>query len=291
MAAVTTGTVTLPKRIVEPWIQKIQGGSVIAKLSQNRPQIFGDGEALIFDSGEAELVREGQPKNSADVTVIKHQVTNLTFQKTIRVSNQLTWADQTQRLAIIDRILESLTRSFPRALDIAVLHGLNPATKQLDTEAQRVALVGAPEHDVADLASIISDITAAEGLVYGKGYAPKHLALGYPAAAAIRALRDRDGLRLYGDFAPYSETPSLLDGFTATASDVVNFDSETLAFVGDFSAIQWGVAVDLGLEKIEFGDPDGLGDLKRLNQVAYRAEVSYGIGVADKEAFVRLKNV
>ena len=36
---------------------------------------------------------------------------------------------------------------------------------------------------------------------------------------------------------------------------------------------------------IEYGDPDGGGDLKRNNQVAFRAEVVYGWGIADLAAF------
>jgi hypothetical protein len=44
----------------------------------------------------------------------------------------------------------------------------------------------------------------------------------------------------------------------------------------------------LGLEMIEYGDPDGQGDLKRNNQVAFRAEVVYGWGIADLAAFAKI---
>ena len=37
----------------------------------------------------------------------------------------------------------------------------------------------------------------------------------------------------------------------------------------------------IGLELIEYGDPDGGGDLKRNNQIAFRAEVVYGWGIAE----------
>ena len=39
---------------------------------------------------------------------------------------------------------------------------------------------------------------------------------------------------------------------------------------------------------IEYGDPDGLGDLQRQNQIAIRAEVVYGIGIMDSNAFVKI---
>ena len=46
-----------------------------------------------------------------------------------------------------------------------------------------------------------------------------------------------------------------------------------------------GVAVAVPVELIEFGDPDGQGDLKRQNQIALRMEVVYGWGVMDLDGF------
>jgi hypothetical protein len=49
------------------------------------------------------------------------------------------------------------------------------------------------------------------------------------------------------------------------------------AIIGDFqNGIRWGVQRDLPLELIQFGDPDGQGDLKRKNQIALRLEIAYG---------------
>ena len=59
-------------------------------------------------------------------------------------------------------------------------------------------------------------------------------------------------------------------------------------FVGDFSAIRWGVQKSIGLEVIRYGDPDGQGDLKRNNQIAFRAEVVYGWGIGDLDAFAKI---
>ena len=39
---------------------------------------------------------------------------------------------------------------------------------------------------------------------------------------------------------------------------------------------------------IEYGDPDGLGDLQRMNQIALRAEVVYGVGIMDLNAFAKI---
>ena len=64
-----------------------------------------------------------------------------------------------------------------------------------------------------------------------------------------------------------------------------------LAFVGNFDTIRWGVQKQIGLEVIRYGDPDGGGDLKRLNQVAFRAEVVYGWGIADLNAVAKIHDL
>ena len=53
-------------------------------------------------------------------------------------------------------------------------------------------------------------------------------------------------------------------------------DTGIRAIVGDFrDGIRWGIQRQIPLEVIEYGDPDGAGDLKRQNEVALRMEVVY----------------
>ena len=72
------------------------------------------------------------------------------------------------------------------------------------------------------------------------------------------------------------------------AVGVASAATNVKAFVGDFSMIQWGVQKSIGLEVIRYGDPDGGGDLKRNNQVAFRAEVVYGWGFGDLNAVAKI---
>ena len=76
---------------------------------------------------------------------------------------------------------------------------------------------------------------------------------------------------------------------TVSAAGVAASASNILGIVGDFDAIRWGIQKQIGLELIQYGDPDGGGDLKRKNQVAFRAEVVYGWGIADLNAFSLIK--
>ena len=62
-------------------------------------------------------------------------------------------------------------------------------------------------------------------------------------------------------------------------------------FAGNFDAIRWGIQKSIGLELIKYGDPDGGGDLKRNNQVAFRTEVVYGWGVADRNAIAKIHDL
>jgi hypothetical protein len=94
------------------------------------------------------------------------------------------------------------------------------------------------------------------------------------------------GQKLYPDFTFANETSTFESLRAATsrtvgARGVAAVDPKLLAIVGDFSAVRWGVQKAIGLELIEFGDPDGNGDLKRNNQIAFRAEVVYGWGIAE----------
>ena len=64
--------------------------------------------------------------------------------------------------------------------------------------------------------------------------------------------------------------------------------SDIIGIVGQFDAFRWGVQRQIAAHVIEYGDPDGLGDLQRQNQVAIRAEIVYGIGILDLAAFAKV---
>ena len=59
--------------------------------------------------------------------------------------------------------------------------------------------------------------------------------------------------------------------------------------IGDFqNAFKWGYSENIPMEIIEYGDPDGQGDLKRKNQVVLRAEAYIGFGILDAKSFCRI---
>jgi hypothetical protein len=287
MAALTTGALTIPKQLLDPWVNNIHKGSVISQLSGSIPMKFGAGEAFVFDSGEAEYVGEGANKSSNDITKTTQTVEPFKFQKTIRFTNEVQWADEDHQLGVIQEILTQIQPALSRALDYGVIHGINPKTgavvagmTQRLTAATTAVELAAADAPYVSTDAAIAALLAVDGVPNGIAMDPKF-------AAKISGQRiTSTGQKLYPDFT-FSNEASVFESLRAATSKTVGatgvaaVDTKLRAIVGDFSAIRWGVQRAIGLELIEFGDPDGNGDLKRNNQVAFRAEVVYGWGIAE----------
>ena len=296
MAALATGDLELPDNILTPWLGKVRAGSVLAALSPAEPQRFGKGKAMVFDSGEAELVSEGGQKSSNDITKTVQSVEPHKFQKTVRMNEEVLWADEDGQTDAVEQILDQIQPALSRALDFGGIHGVNPKTGAVAASiTQKLASVtnivtrGASDKPYANL-------DAADTLVLADGYVPSDVALDPAFAAAFSTLRaGQTEQKLYPNFRLTTE-PSELDGHRSSVSRTVGgvgtlaAPSKILGIVGDFGAFRWGIQKAIGLELIRYGDPDGQGDLKRNNQVAFRAEVVYGWGIADLDAFALIKS-
>lgn len=295
MAVLTTSTpgFNVPTQILDPWLQKVSNGSVISALSNSIPMKFGSGQAFIFGTDEAEYVGEGQNKSSSDFTNKTQTVEPFKFQKTVRMTDEVTWAEEDHRLGIVEQVLAEIQPALSRALDYGVIHGINPRTGTA-VAAMTQKLAGAASVEAADGAAPYLAVDAADALVLAAGNVPSDLALDPSFAVTFAQQRDSDGRKIYPALS-YGTDPSELEGHrtavskTVGANGVAETATDILGVVGDFSAVRWGVQKQIGLEMIRYGDPDGNGDLQRNNQVAFRAEVVYGWGIADLEAFAVIK--
>lgn len=293
MATLTTGSLTIPKQIFDPWLGKVKGGSTIAALSGAIPMKFGPGESMTFDIGEAEYVGEGANKGGSTVTPTIKTVKPFKFHKTVRWTDEVMWADGDHQLEVVSNILDLIQPALSRALDFGVFHGINPTggaavaamTEFLSQTTNSVTLGANKAYTYLD---------AADALVLADSYVPKDAALDPTWASDFSAARGTTSeQRLYPNFA-LTTAVSELDGHRASVSNTVGAvgvaatATKVKAFVGDFSGIRWGVQKQIGLKVIEYGDPDGGGDLQRNNQVAFRAEVVYGWGIASLDAFSKI---
>ena len=294
MAILTTGDLNLPDEKLDPWLGKVRYGSSVAALSNSIPMKFGTGQSMTFDIGEAEYVGEGANKGSSTFTPTTVTTKPFKFHKTVRWTDEVMYADEDHQLGVVDQILELIQPALSRALDFGVYHAINPmdgaavaAMTQSLAQATNSVEIGASDKPYANL-------DAADALVLADGYVPRDVALDPAFAAKFASLRGANSeQKLYPNLVLSTQVGEL-EGHRSSVSNTVGAvgvaatATNVRGFVGDFSAIRWGIQRAIGLEVIEYGDPDGQGDLKRNNQVAFRAEVVYGWGIADLDAFAKI---
>lgn len=294
MAVLDTGDLLIPDQILDPWVSKIKNGSTIASLSRSIPMKFGVGKSMTFDIGEAEYVGEGANKGASTVTPSTATINPFKFHKTVRWTDEVMWADEDHQLDVIRQILDLIQPALSRALDYGGFHGINP-TGGATVAGMAAAKISATTNSVEIAAAKpYTYVDAADALVLADGYAPRDIAIDPTWAAAFSTARGTNSeQKLYPNFT-LSTDVSELDGHRASVSKTVGAvgvaaaATTVKAIVGDFDAFGWGVQKSIGLEVIRFGDPDGQGDLKRNNQVAFRSEIVYGWGTADLNAFAKI---
>lgn len=289
--ALNTGKITLPKEVSMGIINKASDASTIAALSPSTPTLFVDQEYMVFNpSSEAEVVEEGAEKGSYDQTLGSVTARRAKIVTTTRVTSELKWADEDNQTKIIEQIINDQSQASARALDYIIYHAINPKlgtvmdgySKLSDTATQ----VKATDDAVANIDAIMEAIAAT--------YDINGIALSKVFAAQLRKVRvSNTGMRFYPEI-PLNLKAGSIEGVKAATSGTVSgalakTPTNVLAFAGDFSVIKWGMVRDITSEVIEYGDPDGQGDLKRNNQIAYRTEGVYGYAVLDPKAIAVLK--
>lgn len=292
MTSLKTGSLDLPNSILDPWLGKIQHGSTVAALSNAIPMKFGVGQSFTFDIGEAEYVGEGAQKGSSTITPTKVTTSPYKFVKTVRWSDEVKYADEDGQAETIEQVLALLQPALSRALDFGIIHGVDPASGVVVPAMTQKLVATTNSVDYAGTEEAYELLDEADALVLAGGYVPSGVALDPALAAKFSGVRV-NGQKLYPNFG-FGTAVAELDGHassvsrTVGAKGVITPDSDVMGIVGDFDAIRWGIQRQLGLELIEHGDPDGLGDLKRNNEVAFRMEVIYGWGIADVDAFAKI---
>lgn len=284
------GKVKLPRSVVTEYINKARDSSTIAALCPATPQSFSDVEHMVFvPSSEAEVVEEGAKKSSYDqgLTPVTGKRTKVVTNT--RVSDELRWADEDDRLEIISHIVEDQSEAIGRALDYVVYHAINPKTgNPISGYTSLVSQASSVTSTADEVANI--DLLADELL----DYRVNGIALSRAFASALRKVRvEATGLRLFPEI-PLSLEVGSLDGIPASCSGTVSgrlatTPTKVRAIMGDFSLIRWGYVRDAFSEIIEYGDPDNTGvDLKGSNQVCYRTEAVLGHALLDPKGFAVL---
>jgi HK97 family phage major capsid protein len=289
--AMDTTKIKLPVEVTQAIINKVGDTSTIAALSPSTPQLFLNEDYIVFNgAAEAEVVAEGQKKSSYEQTASSITGKKFKVQCTTRVTEELKWADEDNRLEIISSIQEDQTKAIARALDYVIYHAINP--KSGDTLSGYTALT-AGAASVTDSGDDIANVDALADAV--NEYEINGVALSRTWASRLRKLRvPATGMRFYPEI-PINLAAGTLDGIPAATSTTVDGKKATeatkvLGIMGDYSLIKWGMIRDIWAEVIQYGDPDQTGvDLKAHNQIAYRTEAMFSYAVLDPKAFAVLK--
>lgn len=289
--AMDTSKIKLPAEVTRAIINKVGNTSTIAALSPSTPQLFLNEDYVVFNgAAEAEVVAEGQTKSSYEQTASYITGKKFKVQCTTRVTEELKWADEDNRLEIISSIQEDQTKAIARALDYVIYHAIDPKS---GTELTGYDALTANAVTVTDSGDDIANVDALADAV--NEYEINGVALSRTWASRLRKLRvPATGMRFYPEI-PINLAAGTLDGIPAATSTTVDGVKATtatkvLGIMGDYSLIKWGMIRDIWAEVIQYGDPDQTGvDLKAHNQIAYRTEAMFSYAVLDPNAFAVLK--
>lgn len=293
MEQITTAGTMFPPELVTETFEKVRGHSSLAKLCGISPIPFTGIEEFIFTmDGEASIVGEGEDKPAGNANWAPKIIRPVKFVYQHRVTEEFLKYSEEKQLAYLKVYSSGFAKKMARALDISGIHGVNPF------DGAESAIVGnncfakevtasvtydasAPDDNIDAAVAPIQD---ADGIVTG-------IAMSTKFGSALGAMKTADAhTAMYPEFR-FGANPAAFGGMASDVNNTVSFgDSDIRAIVGDFAnAFQWGYAEDIPLEIIQFGDPDGLGDLKRKGQIVLRSQAYIGWGILDPDSFALIK--
>ena len=290
-----SGTLFKPELVTE-LISKVQGKSVLAKLSAQIPIPFNGVEQFIFNlEGNAQIVGEGEQKQAGKAKITPKVIKPLKFVYQARITDEFKYASEEKQMNFLSAYMDGFAKKIAEAFDLAALHGLEPKTMTDASFRATNSFDGVINGSIVtyDETKIDENLESAVQQVTARGYEVNGIALS-PAAGQALAKVKVNGVIQYPEFR-FGQNP---DSFYGMKSDinknltVTGGSAETdHVIVGDFqNRFKWGYAENIPMEIIEYGDPDGAGrDLKAYNEICLRAEAFIGWGILDEDAFARVK--
>ncbi|MCR1233232.1 phage major capsid protein [Streptococcus suis] len=293
--AVKTGTLFSPE-LVTDLITKVQGESVLAKLSNQTPIPFAGVEQFIFNlEGNAQIVGEGEQKKAGDYTLSSKVIKPLKFVYQARISDEFKYATEEKKINILQAFNDGFAKIIARSFDLAAIHGLEPKSMTDASFKATNSFDGVITGNVVSFnaGQIDDNIDAAVAMITATGGEVTGLALSPVAGQALAKIKV-NGVAQYPEFR-FGQNPDTFYGMKSDVSKNLTTTAGTAktdhAIVGDFqNRFKWGYAENIPLEIIEYGDPDQTGrDLKAFNEICLRTEVFIGWGILDETAFARVE--
>ena len=289
------GTLFQPE-LVKELISKVQGRSVLAKLSSQTPIPFNGVEQFIFSlEGNAQIVGEGQQKGAGKANIESKVIKPLKFVYQARITDEFKYASEEKQLEYLSQFADGFAKKIADAFDIAAIHGLEPKGLTDATFRDTNSFDGLITTNIVNYAEDKFDgnIDAAVQQIVAKGGEVTGVALSPVGGQSLAKLKV-NGVTQYPEFR-FGQNPDSFYGMKSDVNKNLTVTGGTAqtdhAIVGDFeNRFKWGYAENIPMEIIEYGDPDGAGrDLKAYNEILLRAEAFIGWGILDADAFARVK--
>lgn len=300
MATLSKGSNFDPKLVGE-FINLVKGKSSIAKVCPNTPVPFNGEKHFTFNyDADVDLLDENGAKSHGGGTIAPVTITPVKIEYGMRVSDEFMMATEEEQLDVIKAFLEGFANKASRAVDLMIMHGINPRTNTVSSLISANSMDTKVTQTVAYAsATVDAKLEEAIGKVTDADYAPNGMILSPTARTDMSKLETTGKNKKYPEFAfgayPERLGASVVD-VNSTVNKAVKANSSATAtavdnaIVGDFSMMKWGYSKEIMFDIIEYGNPDNSdsGDLKGHNQVYLRAEAFIGWGIFDASAFARL---
>lgn len=286
-----------PADLVPEFFNKVRGKSSLAKMCGASPIPFNGLKEFTFSmDNDVDIVAEAGAKSAGGGQVGSVTIVPIKIEYGMRVSDEFIYGSEEVALDYLRAFSEGWAAKVARGFDIMAMHGVNPRTGLAAS-----GTIGNNHLDYAAGTSITylgSSSTAEENIeaaiagVMAYGHEISGVIGGNTIRAALAAMTGNDGKKIYPELA-WGGQPEKLNGVAVDFNPTVEFNSaKARAYVGDFAnCFKWGIAKELPLEVIQYGNPDNdatAGDLKGHNQVYIRGEAYIGWGILDNTAFGKI---
>ena len=294
MGLITNTSIPFQPETVAEILSKVKGHSTLAKLCNSTPIPFAGMESFVFTmDGEAGIVGEGQKKPAGEADLKPVTIKPIKFIYQHRVTDEFMHIANEKRLPYMAAFTDGAAKKMARALDIAAFDGVNPRDGQasgnigdnnFDAKVEKALSYNAsmPDENIDDAVALIQ---MDDGDING-------VAMSTTFGAALGKMKNGTGMPIYPEYRFGGNPSTFAGGIASDINNTVGFNaSADEAIIGDFAnAFKWGYAENVKFEIIQFGDPDGLGDLKQTNQVVLRMEMYIGWGILDADSFAKVVN-
>lgn len=292
MAVLSKGN-NFPTIATNDLLLKVKGHSALATLSNQAPLSFNGNDVFTFTfDSDIDIVAENGAKSHGGLSIEPVKMTPIKVEYGARVSDEFMYGSEEIGLEILRAYNEGFSKKLAEALDKMAMHGINPRTGAASTVIGTNHLDAKVTNTVDYGTPVDAKLEAAIELVEGGEFDVTGIAIA-PAMRTALAAITANGAKVYPEFAfggkPASLGTNMLDVNRTVSSKVSNAIVD-YAIVGDYeNAFKWGIAKEIPVKVIEYGDPDNTGvDLAGHNQVYLRSEVYLGWAILDGAAFARV---